>query len=57
MRRRREWFSALTEPHLVLWWIPQGEIPTVEQAVTRLDHLRAHGPTPEAFTFKTPFEP
>lgn len=56
MRRRRDWFSALTEPHLVLWWVAPGETPTVEQAVTRLDHLRAHGPTPQAFTFKTAFD-
>ncbi|HMS63432.1 MAG TPA: DUF3291 domain-containing protein [Solirubrobacteraceae bacterium] len=56
MRRRREWFASLSESHLVLWWVPAGEIPTVEQAVTRLDHLRAHGPTPKAFTFKQTFE-
>ena len=57
MRRRREWFRALAESHLVLWWVPEGEIPTVEQAVERLDHLRAHGPAPRAFTFKQAFGP
>ena len=57
MRRRREWFSALPESHLVLWWVPAGTIPTVEEAVTRLDHLRKHGPTPRAFSFKQAFEP
>jgi len=25
------------------------------EAVVRLDHLRAHGPTPRAFTFRKPF--
>ncbi len=39
----------------MLWWLPAGEIPTVEQSVERLDHLGAHGPTPYAFTFKQPF--
>jgi len=57
MRRRREWFSALPESHLVLWWVPAGTIPSVEEAVTRLGHLREHGPTPRAFTFKQAFEP
>lgn len=52
MRRRREWFGALAESHLVLWWIPAGTTPTVEQAVASLDHLREHGPSPRAFTFK-----
>ncbi len=28
MRRRREWFTMLGESHLVMWWVPAGEIPT-----------------------------
>jgi Domain of unknown function (DUF3291) len=56
MARRREFFHKL-EVFQVLWWIPAGHIPTVTEAITRLDHLRAHGPTPEAFTFKQRFPP
>jgi hypothetical protein len=56
-RRRREWFEAPVEAHLVLWWIPAGHEPTVEEAEHRLDYLRAHGPTAEAFTFKQRFPP
>jgi hypothetical protein len=52
MRRRREWFTRLTDPHLVLWWIPAGSLPTLDEAIARLEHLREHGPTPNAFTFK-----
>jgi hypothetical protein len=44
-------------PILCLWWIPDGAIPTVDEAVERLEHLRAHGPTPTAFTFRRRFEP
>lgn len=54
-RRRREWFEEMAEPYLVLWWIPAGHIPGVEEADTRLDYLRAHGPTAHAFTFKQRF--
>jgi hypothetical protein len=57
LRRRREFFEAATQPILCLWWIPEGTIPSVEDAVARLDHLRAHGPTPTAFTFSSRFEP
>ena len=57
LRRRREFFEAATEPILCLWWIPEGTIPTVEEAIARLEHLRAHGPTPTAFTFRHRFEP
>jgi Domain of unknown function (DUF3291) len=56
MRRRREWFDRI-EMHLVLWWLPAGELPTVAEAERRLDHLREHGPTPFAFTFKRRFDP
>ena len=57
LRRRREWFEAPTQPIMCLWWIPEGTVPTVEEAVERLAHLREHGPTPRAFTFRHRFEP
>lgn len=57
LRRRREWFEASSQPIVCLWWIPEGTVPTVEDAIARLEHLRAHGPTPTAFTFRTRFEP
>jgi len=56
-RRRRDWFEAPTEAYLVLWWVPVGHIPAVEEADERLDYLRAHGPTPYAFTFKQRYPP
>ncbi|MGK4001496.1 DUF3291 domain-containing protein [Sorangium sp. So ce1036] len=55
MRRRREWFVPMKEAFLVLWWIPAGHIPTVAEAEERLTHLRRHGPTPRAFTFRRLF--
>ena len=55
MNRRKEWFVLLPGPYMVLWWIPAGMIPTVEEAKRRLDHLAAHGPTATAFTFKVRF--
>ena len=57
LRRRREFFEAPTKPIVCLWWIPEGTIPTIEDAIARLEHLRAHGPTPTAFTFRVRFEP
>ena len=55
MNRRKEWFDPLPGPHMVLWWIPAGTVPTVEEAKRRLDYLAAHGPTATAFTFKVRF--
>jgi hypothetical protein len=50
LRRRLEWFEPRSGPVTALWWVPAGERPTVDQALARLEHLRRHGPTPEAFS-------
>lgn len=57
VRRRREWFEPLDGPSLVLWWVPAGHRPTVQEARARLDRLAAEGPSPAAFTLKTTFPP
>lgn len=57
MRRRREWFQRMSESYLCLWWVPIGHVPTIGEAEERLAHLRAHGPTPFAFTMRERFEP
>jgi hypothetical protein len=57
MRRRREWFERLADAYLVLWWVPRGHSPTVVEARERLEALRRDGPTPDAFTFRSPFPP
>ena len=55
LRDRKQWFEPLVGPILALWWIPAGQIPTVTDARDRLAYLKEHGPTPHAFTFRTPF--
>ncbi|MER7822507.1 uncharacterized protein DUF3291 [Streptomyces sp. CG 926] len=55
MRRRREWFARHVEAHMVLWWVPAGHLPTVGEALERLAELRAHGPSPRAFTFASAY--
>ena len=54
MRRRREWFEPM-EIFMCLWWVPAGHTPTVEEGMAKLALLERFGPTPQAFTFKTPF--
>ncbi len=55
MRNRRQWFEKMDEVFTVLWWIPAGTIPTVEEAKARLESLRQHGETPYAFSFRRSF--
>jgi hypothetical protein len=57
MRLRREWFHKMAEQHLVLWWIPAGHLPGIDEALDRLDLLRRGGPGPLAFTFREPYDP
>lgn len=57
MRRRLEWFEPRDSPHLVMWWIPAGHEPTVEEAEARLARLQSDGPSREAFTFMLTFPP
>ena len=52
MVRRREWFEKPAEAYQVLWWVPAGHAPTLAEALARLAHLRAQGPSAHAFTFK-----
>ncbi|TNC83198.1 MAG: DUF3291 domain-containing protein [Oleiphilus sp.] len=55
MRRKKEWFGKMGEAHMVLWWVPAGHLPSIEEAAERLNILRDQGPGPQAFTFKKMF--
>jgi hypothetical protein len=57
VRRRAEWFAVMEEAHLVLWWVPEGHRPDLEEARERLEHLRTHGPGRRAFLFGKSFPP
>lgn len=57
MSRRKEWFARTRAAYQVLWWVPQGQRPTVEEAIGRLELLREKGPTPKAFSFRQIFPP
>ena len=57
LRRRREWFEQIHEAYTALWWTPVGVIPTVAAAEEKIRYLRAHGPTPLAFTLRVHYLP
>jgi hypothetical protein len=57
LTRRRDWFEKMDRPHMALWWIPAGTLPTVADAKERLAVLEANGPTATAFTFRERFAP
>ncbi|MCH2457104.1 MAG: DUF3291 domain-containing protein [Henriciella sp.] len=47
--RRNEWFEVMGDVHFVMWWIPVHHQPTLEEALERLERLRANGDSEEAF--------
>jgi hypothetical protein len=55
MSRKKEWFQKMGESHMVLWWVPSGNIPSIEEASNKLNILRERGPTVDAFIFKKAF--
>lgn len=55
MRRKGEWFHKLPEANYVLWWIEENHRPSIEEALERLAHLREHGESAYAFSFKKVF--
>ncbi len=57
LRRRREWFSRMTEAYAAMWWIPRGHTPTTGEAEDRVQHLRESGPGPYVFTLREHFPP
>ena len=57
LQQRQRWFARTDEPHLVLWWVPAGHLPTLAEAEARLRLLEARGPTADTFTFQEAFDP
>lgn len=47
--RRREWFQVLEAMHFVMWWVPKGHRPTLEEGLARLDRLKVEGDSDAAF--------
>jgi hypothetical protein len=57
LRQRRQWFERMQESYAALWWVPAGTRPSTADAEEAVRRLRAHGPTPTAFTLREHFPP
>ncbi|WP_237060277.1 DUF3291 domain-containing protein [Microbulbifer sediminum] len=55
LRRKKEWFEKMPGPYMVLWWVPEGHLPSIEEAAQKLALLQEEGPGEGAFTFRKPF--
>ena len=41
MRQRKSWFERFDGPYLALWWVPAGDIPSIDEAT----EYRSAGPS------------
>ena len=57
LKNRKKWSDKLEGHQVVLWWIQEGHIPTLDEAKSKLALLATNGPSQEAFTFNQPFDP
>ncbi|TWG93309.1 uncharacterized protein DUF3291 [Mesorhizobium sp. J18] len=48
-RHRPKWFSGFGRPYFVMWHVPVGHRPTLQEARERLDYLTANGSSEHAF--------
>ncbi|NMM47716.1 DUF3291 domain-containing protein [Marinigracilibium pacificum] len=52
LKSRKKWSTEMEGLKAVMWYIPKGEIPTVEQGKEKLEQLNNLGASPDAFSMK-----
>jgi hypothetical protein len=48
-KSRGDWFEKMDKPHMVFWWVPEGYIPSLAEAIDKLEYLQTNGPSEQAF--------
>jgi len=46
---RENWFTPMQERHFVMWQVPVGHQPTLEEAMAKLAQINADGPSDDVF--------
>lgn len=47
--RKAEWFEVMGDMHFVMWWVPEGHKPTLEEGRARLALTQKQGDSDDAF--------
>jgi Domain of unknown function (DUF3291) len=55
LRDRKRWFEKFDGSYYAMWWLPAGQLPSIEAGKERLDYLHQHGDSAYAFSFKNVF--
>ena len=54
-KRKKDWFTKLSDAHLACWYVPKSYVPSIADAEDRLTYMNLYGITPYSFTFKKSF--
>lgn len=57
LQSRKNWFLEMSSPQIALWWVPAGNVPSVEEAKAKLRQLSEKGPGPEVFDLRQRYDP
>lgn len=47
--RRQEWFEVMQDQYFVMWWVPEGHEPTLDEGLERLEQRKTQGDSDAAF--------
>jgi Domain of unknown function (DUF3291) len=56
LQSRRKWFDRVAGKHVVLWWVPAGQIPTLDEGGGGVGGLGGGGGGGGGFTFHDAFD-
>lgn len=56
LKNKKKWFDASKPSQFIMWWIPAGEIPTLELIKEKLEFHKEHGDTPNVFSMRSLFD-
>jgi len=56
LKNKKKWFDLSKPSQFVMWWVPIGDIPTLDQVKQQLEHHIAHGDSPTVFSMRSLFD-
>ena len=57
VQAKNHWFHELDSAHMVLWWLPEGVVPRVDDALEKISLINEIGANRLAFNFGRVFPP
>jgi hypothetical protein len=56
LKNKKKWFDLSKPSQFIMWWIPAGEVPSLELRKEKLEPHQKHGDTPQAFSMRSLFD-